>query len=61
VFGMRELLPPDTRYVTVLQEPVARTLSHYLPEVTLEEMSLRPAILARQPPDQDDCQLAISF
>jgi len=29
VFGLRDLLPSDTRYVTVLREPVERTLSHY--------------------------------
>jgi galactose-3-O-sulfotransferase len=29
VFGMRDLLPPDTRYLTVLREPVERALSHY--------------------------------
>jgi hypothetical protein len=49
VFGMRELLPADTRYVTLLREPLERTLSHYayvvarrdpsLPAVTIEQCS----------------------
>jgi hypothetical protein len=29
VFGLRDVLPPGSRYVTVLREPVERTLSHY--------------------------------
>jgi hypothetical protein len=29
VFGLRDVLPADSRYVTVLREPVERTLSHY--------------------------------
>jgi hypothetical protein len=29
VFGLRDVLPPNSRYVTVLRDPVERTLSHY--------------------------------
>jgi Galactose-3-O-sulfotransferase len=40
VFGMRDLLPRDTRYVTVLREPVERTLSHYAYLVARRDPSL---------------------
>jgi hypothetical protein len=29
VFGLRDVLPPEARYLTVLRDPVERTLSHY--------------------------------
>jgi hypothetical protein len=29
VFGLRDVLPADSRFVTVLRDPVERTLSHY--------------------------------
>ena len=29
VFGLRDALPADARYLTVLRDPVERTLSHY--------------------------------
>lgn len=29
VFGLRDVLPADARYLTVLRDPVERTLSHY--------------------------------
>jgi hypothetical protein len=28
-FGVQEFLPPDTRYVTLLRDPVERVISHY--------------------------------
>jgi hypothetical protein len=44
VFGMRDLLPPDTRYVTVLRDPVERTLSHFA-YVTRPETRRAPVTL----------------
>jgi hypothetical protein len=51
VFGLRNLLPPDTRYVTVLREPIERTLSHYGYLVAPRDPSTRQhGLLSRDTP-----------
>jgi hypothetical protein len=58
VFGMRDLLPPDTRYMTVLREPIERTLSHYAYLVAPRDPKSRPhGLLARGTPYRPEMTL----
>jgi hypothetical protein len=58
VFGLRDLLPPDTRYVTVLREPVERTLSHYGYLVAPRDPALHPhGLLSRDSPYRPEMSL----
>lgn len=58
VFGLRDVLPADARYLTVLREPVARTLSHYGYLVAPRDPQVRPhGLLARATPYRADLTL----
>ena len=58
VFGLRDVLPPDARYLTVLRDPVERTLSHYGYLVAPRDVAERPhGLLARTTPYRPDLTL----
>ena len=58
VFGLRDVLPPNARYVTVLREPVERTLSHYGYLVAPRDPETRPhGLLSRDTPYRPDLTL----
>ena len=58
VFGLRDVLPADSRYLTVLREPVERTLSHYGYLVAPRDPKERPhGLLARDTPYRPDLSL----
>jgi hypothetical protein len=50
-FGVRRYLPRDTRYVTILRDPVERTLSHWGWLVAARTRDLRPQAAALVPPE----------
>jgi hypothetical protein len=59
VFGLRDVLPEDSRYVTVLREPVERTLSHYGYLVAPRDPQERQhGLLARDTPYRPELSLA---
>jgi hypothetical protein len=58
VFGLSEALPADARYVTVLRDPIERTLSHYGYLVAPRDPVDRPhGLLARETPYRGDLTL----
>jgi hypothetical protein len=58
VFGLRDALPRDARYVTVLRDPIERTLSHYGYLVAPRDSVERPhGLLARETPHRGDLTL----
>ena len=58
VFGLRDELPADSRYLTVLREPVERTLSHYGYLVAPRDPKERPhGLLARDTPYRPELSL----
>jgi hypothetical protein len=58
VFGLRDVLPEDSRYVTVLRAPVERTLSHYGYLVAPRDPKERPhGLLARDTPYRPELSL----
>jgi hypothetical protein len=58
VFGLRDVLPADSCYVTVLREPVERTLSHYGYLVAPRDPKARPhGLLARDTPYRPELSL----
>jgi hypothetical protein len=59
VFGLRAVLPPDSRFVTVLRDPVERTLSHYAYLVAPRDPVERPhGLLDRATPYRPELSLA---
>jgi hypothetical protein len=58
VFGLRDVLPPDARYLTLLRDPVERTLSHYGYLVAPRDHAQRPhGLLERTTPYRPDLTL----
>jgi hypothetical protein len=58
VFGLRDALPADARYLTVLRDPVERTLSHYGYLVAPRDPAERPhGLLERSTPYRSDLTL----
>jgi hypothetical protein len=58
VFGLRDVLPPGARYLTILRDPVERTLSHYAYLVAPRDPAERPhGLLARETPYRSDLTL----
>lgn len=58
VFGLRDVLPADARYLTVLRDPVERTLSHYGYLVAARDPVERPhGLLERTTPYRSDLTL----
>jgi hypothetical protein len=58
VFGLADVLPGDARYVTVLRDPVERTLSHFDYLVAPRDPTERPhGLLARGTPYRPDLTL----
>jgi hypothetical protein len=58
VFGLRDVLPADALYLTVLRDPVERTLSHYGYLVAPRDPSTRPhGLFSRDTPYRSDLTL----
>lgn len=58
VFGLRDVLPADSRYLTVLREPVERTLSHWAYLVAPRDPKERQhGLLARDTPYRPEISL----
>ncbi|HZQ64010.1 MAG TPA: hypothetical protein VFA66_02130 [Gaiellaceae bacterium] len=59
VFGLRDVLPSEAAYMTILRDPVERTLSHYGYLVAPRDPVERPhGLLARDTPYNPDLTLA---
>jgi hypothetical protein len=58
VFGLRDVLPSDAHYLTVLRDPVERALSHYGYLVAPRDAGRRPhGLLQRTTPHRSDLAL----